>query len=232
LPREIDIKREVSKTKNKRNAFVKESVMRMAVAAERENVDADSYFYNAREYYFKSMEELKDSWQKHHSYISEEDFDKSLANTLKIAKMVEKIQVYSPIAYLPKIAEGEISAKDMFKKIIKEGAKIKLTPKIKDNPELKMKYEKRLKEELEIIFDLGFEDYFLIVWDFINWAKENNIMVGPGRGSVGGSLVAYCADITKVDPMEHGLLFSRFINKTRSSAKYKVDFDQFALEKK
>jgi len=77
-------------------------------------------------------------------------------------------------------------------------------------------YKSRLKEELNIIEQTGFADYFLIIWDLVNWARNNNIGVGPGRGSVGGSLLAYLLGITIVDPIEHGLLFARFINPDRN----------------
>ncbi|MDD2731605.1 MAG: DNA polymerase III subunit alpha [Candidatus Pacebacteria bacterium] len=76
---------------------------------------------------------------------------------------------------------------------------------------------KRLEYELKVIKETGFASYFLIVSDFVNWAKENRIIVGPGRGSVGGSLVAYLINITNIDPIKHGLLFERFLNPERVS---------------
>ncbi len=78
-------------------------------------------------------------------------------------------------------------------------------------------YQKRLTEEIDVIDEMGYCDYFLIVWDFIRYAKENNITVGPGRGSAVGSLASYCLDITTVDPMKYQLLFERFLNKERVS---------------
>lgn len=77
-------------------------------------------------------------------------------------------------------------------------------------------YSLRLDEELSIIAKLGFSDYFLMVWDLIKWADNNNIGRGPGRGSVGGSLLSYLLDISKVDPIKYGLLFSRFLNPERN----------------
>lgn len=76
---------------------------------------------------------------------------------------------------------------------------------------------RRLNDELHIIKEMGFSGYFLIVWDFIHYAKENNIPVGPGRGSVSGSLVAYALRVTKLDPIKYGLLFERFLNPDRIS---------------
>lgn len=81
---------------------------------------------------------------------------------------------------------------------------------------LDQKYQDRLDEELAIIKQLGFADYFLIVWDLIKWADDNNIGRGTGRGSVGGSVLAYLLDISKVDPLEYDLLFARFINPDRN----------------
>lgn len=78
-------------------------------------------------------------------------------------------------------------------------------------------YTKRLKYELDVIIQMNFEDYFLIVWDFIRFARKEGINVGPGRGSSAGSLVAYCLGITQVDPIEYGLLFERFLNPERIS---------------
>lgn len=76
-------------------------------------------------------------------------------------------------------------------------------------------YKARLDFELDVIFSMGFADYFLIVWDFMKYAREHDILTGPGRGSAAGSLVAYCLRITDVDPIQHGLLFERFLNPER-----------------
>ncbi|MGH8324151.1 MAG: DNA polymerase III subunit alpha, partial [Steroidobacteraceae bacterium] len=88
-------------------------------------------------------------------------------------------------------------------------------------------YEQRLETELDVIVQMGFEGYFLIVADFINWAKQNDIPVGPGRGSGAGSLVAYALGITDLDPLRYGLLFERFLNPERiSMPDFDVDFCQ------
>lgn len=77
--------------------------------------------------------------------------------------------------------------------------------------------QKRLEYELGIIRDMGFVDYFLIVWDYINYCRENGIAVGPGRGSAAGSIVSYCLQITNIDPIKYSLLFERFLNPERIS---------------
>lgn len=89
------------------------------------------------------------------------------------------------------------------------------------------KYEERIIEELSVINGLGFSSYFLIVYELINWCKRENIMTGPGRGSVGGSLVAFCLGITKVDPFKYDLVFSRFISEARIDLPdIDMDFEQ------
>jgi DNA polymerase-3 subunit alpha len=79
-------------------------------------------------------------------------------------------------------------------------------------------YWTRLQNELEVIFGANLVDYFLMVRDYVYWAKDNGIMVGPGRGSVGGSLVAYLLGITEVDPIRYGLIFERFYNAGRETS--------------
>jgi DNA polymerase-3 subunit alpha len=230
--RHADIKKEVAKIANPRFAMLKESGERAKLKVAKEEEDSDDYFYEAKGLYFKTFNEMVDSWKQNHAYMDEETFFKAIDNTNKIADKIERIEVYSPKPILPKFDTGDLTPKEFFMKLIKEGAKSKIAPIVKGDPEKKAIYEKRLKEELEIICDLHFEEYFLIVWDFINWCRRNDVEVGPGRGSVGGSLIAFCIDLTQVDPIEYNLLFSRFINKTRSSAKFKLHFDDIELEKK
>lgn len=99
---------------------------------------------------------------------------------------------------------------------IKKGLRERIYSKIKDPKKIK-EYIKRIKIENDVIKGAGFVDYFMILWDVVGWAKRNNIVVGPGRGSVGGSLIAYLLRITDIDPLEYNLLFERFLNKSRVS---------------
>lgn len=113
---------------------------------------------------------------------------------------------------LPKFpCPKNIKSKDYLIALCKEGLKRRLKNSINQE------YVKRLEYELKTIIDMHFEDYFLIVYDFILYAKRNNILVGPGRGSGAGSLVAYCLGITEIDPIKYGLLFERFLNPERIS---------------
>lgn len=80
----------------------------------------------------------------------------------------------------------------------------------------KTEYQERLDEELRVVRDKQFSDYFLILWDIVNWSRENDVAIGPSRGSAGGSLLSYTLGITKIDPIEHNLLFERFLDPSRS----------------
>jgi DNA polymerase-3 subunit alpha len=118
---------------------------------------------------------------------------------------------------LPNIAVGETEF-EMVVRLCKEGARHRFTQLMlghKPGPADLPEYTKRLQYELSVIRKMGFERYFLVVADLVRWAKENGIIVGPGRGSVGGSLVAYLMGITDVDPIRFNLLFERFINPER-----------------
>lgn len=139
------------------------------------------------------------------------EFPEAVENTIKIA---ERCNVNLPLnqILLPNfdLPEGETSAISYLKKILAE----RLTNRYEVAD---AKITERLDYELEIIDKTGFADYFLIVQDFVNWAKERGIVVGPGRGSAAGSLVSYVLGITDIDPLKYGLLFERFLNPDRIS---------------
>ncbi len=92
-----------------------------------------------------------------------------------------------------------------------------LKDKVSNNGSVSKVYVDRLNYELEVIHNMGYDNYFLIVSDFVNYAKKHDIRIGPGRGSAAGSLVAYCLDITELDPIQYGLIFERFLNVSRKS---------------
>lgn len=133
-----------------------------------------------------------------------------LANTLEVAKKCNLDltlgKTFLPIFELPK----GISAFSYLRKLTKEGF-------AKRYPDATTDLIKRFEYELSVIEKTGFADYFLIVADFINWAKNNGIIVGPGRGSAVGSVVSYCLNITDLEPTQYGLLFERFLNPERIS---------------
>ena len=119
---------------------------------------------------------------------------------------IEFPQNNNPIPKFDKSSESKV----LFRKIINENAKLILEDKLKDK-----RYIDRLRNEVKIIENLKFEDYFLIIHDLVKWSKKNKILIGPGRGSASGSLVSYILNITEVDPIEYGLLFERFLNPER-----------------
>jgi len=166
------------------------------------------------EQFFKTAEEMQ--------LIHNEDI---LSNTSEVAKscnvFLEEGQYYLP--------SYEIEEKKSLAEYLEDISKSKLEDFLKENPELnKDLYRERLEKELKIIIDKGYPGYFLIVMDIVSWAKEQNIPVGPGRGSGAGSLVAYLLSITTLDPLIHGLLFERFLNPERMSL---PDFDiDFCIE--
>ena len=113
---------------------------------------------------------------------------------------------------LPKYSgKTTLSSSDYLVALCREGLKRRLKKGVP------AEYSERLKKELDVILSMHFEDYFLIVYDFILYAKKNGILVGPGRGSAAGSLVSYCLGITDIDPIEYGLIFERFLNPERVS---------------
>ncbi len=209
---------------------VKEETEKVSMEDDKE--DSDSYFYKTRELYFKSLDELKESLNRNHSYITMETFNKAIQNTYDIAGKVESIQIRSEKPLIPMYDTGKLTPREFIFEKVKEGARLKLAEKLSKNPELKKIYEKRIKEELDTICELNFEPYFIIEWDMMRMCKENDIMTGCGRGSAAGSLLSFCLGITDIDPIEHDLLFSRFINKSRSGAKYKLEFDEYPQESK
>lgn len=159
-----------------------------------------------------------------------EDIPEALSNSVEIAKRCN-LELCLGVPQLPEypIPEG-LSTAEYFRQVSEQGLDKRLTILLKNehNPHSREDYKARLDFELTIINQMGFPGYFLIVMDFIRWAKENGIPVGPGRGSGAGSLVAYALEITDLDPLAYDLLFERFLNPERVSM---PDFDiDFCME--
>ncbi len=141
-------------------------------------------------------------------------YPQAIKNTLEFVDSCKiKIDLHS--RHLPKYNVEDQSAYEKLVELSNKGLTRRLMQT--DNYSKHVEYEKRLSYELGIIHKMGFEDYFLIVWDFVLYAKKNDILVGPGRGSAAGSLVAYVLGIVDVDPIEHTLFFERFLNPERIS---------------
>lgn len=164
--------------------------------------DENRMRFNTDEVYVKSPEEM----YEHFKNVKE-----ALENTVKIAEMCN-VELEFGKLHLPSFAveEGytpyEYLREKCYRGLVQRYGE-QYTPEIAE----------KLEYELSVIEKMGYVDYFLIVWDFIRYARENDIMVGPGRGSAAGSLVAYCLGITSVDPLQYNLLFERFLNPERIS---------------
>ena len=158
------------------------------------------------------------------------DLPEALENTLEIARRASlTLQLGKPS--LPQFPTPEgMSLDDFLVQQAREGLEERLAvlyPDAAEREQQRARYEERLRFELDTIIQMGFPGYFLIVADFINWAKRNDVPVGPGRGSGAGSLVAYCLRITDLDPLAYALLFERFLNPERvSMPDFDIDFCQ------
>jgi len=162
------------------------------------------------EHYFKSQEEMVALFA---------DIPEAIENTVEIAQRCA-FKVYKRDPILPKFADDEVVE---LRRQANEGLQNRLA--VIPHAVSVEEYQKRLDFELDIIEDMGFPGYFLIVADFIKWAKDQNIPVGPGRGSGAGSLVAYSLTVTDLDPLRYSLLFERFLNPERvSMPDFDIDF--------
>ena len=160
----------------------------------------------------------------------------ALSNTMKIAKLCSHVEIKMDTYYLPKIAAQGETPEQALRSLAKKGLEERfqaLQPIYGDkfDDEAKKQYWQRLEYEISVIVQMGFPDYFLIVQDFIAWAKTQKIPVGPGRGSGAGSLVAYALQITDLDPIPYNLIFERFLNPERvSMPDFDIDFCQWRRE--
>ncbi|WP_305841489.1 DNA polymerase III subunit alpha [Photobacterium leiognathi] len=160
------------------------------------------------------------------------DIPEALQNSVEIAKRCN-VTVRLGEYFLPNFPTGDMSIEDFLVMKSKEGLEERLEFLFPD-PEVRAarrpEYDERLDVELQVVNQMGFPGYFLIVMEFIQWSKDNDVPVGPGRGSGAGSLVAYALKITDLDPLEFDLLFERFLNPERVSM---PDFDiDFCMDKR
>ncbi len=157
-------------------------------------------------YHIHTSEEMEDLFQ---------DYPEALENTLELASRCQ-VEIHLGDVNLPRfdIPEPYQTPEEFFSFLCESGFKKRFsgTEKLHDP-----RYKERYDYEMEMIKKMGFVSYFLIVWDFINFARSHNIYVGPGRGSAAGSLLAYCIGMTDLDPIELNLLFERFLNPERVS---------------
>ena len=178
--------------------------------------------FSVNEFYVKTVEELRKAF----SWMDEDYFNKCIETTVEIADKtdfkMDKLEFGKTKEYLPKFpCPDGYDEQQYFDYLCREGLKKRYGDPIPED------IVKRYEYERDVIFTMGFPAYFLLTWDFINWAKEHKIPVGPGRGSAAGSIVAYSLGITELDPIEHKLLFERFLNPERiSMPDVDIDFCQ------
>ncbi|WP_313131452.1 DNA polymerase III subunit alpha [Anaerocolumna sp.] len=171
----------------------------LCIQTQKKVSDENRMRYEGGQYFLKSPEEMEAIFP----YAKE-----ALENTQMIAERCH-VEIEFGEYKLPKYdVPAGFTALEYLKKLCEEGL-----IKRYGNPPVELK--ERLEYEIETIRGMGFVDYFLIVWDFIKYAKDNQIMVGPGRGSAAGSIVSYCLEITDIDPIKYNLLFERFLNPER-----------------
>jgi DNA polymerase III subunit alpha len=172
--------------------------------------DTNRMKFYSDEFYVKSADEMYEVWS---------DLPEACENTVRIAERID-IRIPEKIFHLPQYPvpqrpdAPEKSDAEYLREICNRGLVERYgEDRVADDPDLRA----RLEYELGVITKMGFSSYFLIVWDFIKYARDNGIPVGPGRGSAVGSLVAYCLKITDLDPLRFRLLFERFLNPERIS---------------
>ncbi len=160
--------------------------------------------FNSEEFYLKHPDEMIELFA---------DLPEAISTTLEIADKIDLElplnQRHYPVFPLPD--EAGLKPDEYLARLAKEGFERRFDGSPPEGA------SERLKTELSVIAQTGFADYFLIVWDFVRWAKENGIPVGPGRGSAAGCLVSYCLGITNLDPIQYDLIFERFLNPERVS---------------
>ncbi|MCT9930634.1 DNA polymerase III subunit alpha [Planotetraspora sp. A-T 1434] len=177
--------------------------------------DPDRLRFDGSGYYIRSADEMRavdssDLWQE------------GCRNTLLVAEKVDPANMFGYKNLMPSfpVPDGE-TEESWFRKRVWEGMERRFPDGFDDE------HRRRAEKEIEVILQMGFPSYFLVVADFVMWAKNNGIRVGPGRGSAAGSLAAYALGITDLDPIPHGLIFERFLNPERvSMPDVDIDFDE------
>lgn len=193
---------------NKEDAYVQQILM--CIQTNKKINDKDAMSFETNEFYLKSSEEMAKIF---------ENYPEAIENTCEIADKCNVSFEFGKIL-LPKFEYKNITdTTSFFEKLCYDGCTLRYGENYPEN------IKKRLEYEISVIEKMGYTDYYLIVWDFVNYAKSADIPVGMGRGSGAGSLCAYCIGITGIDPIKHNLLFERFLNPERvSMPDFDIDF--------
>ena len=181
----------------------------LCVQTQKVVTDTDRFVFDSDQLYFKSPDDMRRTLGHYPGAIE---------NTVAIAERCH-IEFDFNTYHFPQFdPQSGKTADELFEEMVREGYERRMAVVRRKNPDLdETVYRDRLEYEIKTIKDMGFPGYFLIVADFIGYAKKNNIPVGPGRGSAAGSLVSFAMFITDLDPIEHGLIFERFLNPSRIS---------------
>lgn len=220
IAKELDIKMVITNDSHylrREDADMHDTLLCMQTNSDKD--DPNRFHFPSNEFYVKNAEQLRDSFR----WMDSETFDECIKNTVDIA---EKCHLTLELGKSP-LPDYKVPANHTIESYLEylvfEGAKKRYG---EVSPELK----ERIDYELGVIEQMGFAAYFLITWDFIHYAKTHGIPVGPGRGSAAGSVVAYTLEITDLDPIQHKLLFERFLNPERFTMP-DIDID-FCIERR
>lgn len=189
---------------NKEDAYTHEVLLCLQTGKTMD--DPNHMKYDGDGYYLMTSEEIEELFK---------DYPEALDTSLEIAEKCN-INIELNNVNMPKyvVPEPFKSMEEYFEHLVHKGFKSRFKGTVHENDPV---YKERFDYELAMIKQMGFEDYFIVVWDFINYCRTHNIYVGPGRGSAAGSIIAYCLGITDLDPIKYNLLFERFLNPERVS---------------
>ena len=220
IAKDLDIKMVITNDShylNREDADMHDTLLCMQTNSDKD--DPDRFHFPSNEFYVKTTEQLRESF----SWMSGELFEECIQNTIDIA---EKCHLTIELGKSPlpdyAVPQGH-TIETYLEYLVYEGCK-------KRYGEISADLKERVDYELSVINQMGFAAYFLITWDFIHYAKTHGIPVGPGRGSAAGSVVAYSLEITDLDPIQHKLLFERFLNPERFTMP-DIDID-FCIERR
>jgi len=196
------------------NEATKHQEVLLAIQSKKKWTDKDRWKFNCDGLYLRSEEEMFDAFKKQ-KCLTDNEIKRALRRTMTVAKICENFTIEKQEVYLPSIKKFPSEEAELLflENHIYRGLKQRLEGLTFE--ELKP-YKERIEVELKLIISKKFVRYFLIVWDLIKWCHKNNILTGPGRGSVGGSLVAYLLYITDCDPLVYGTEFFRFVSEERA----------------
>ena len=219
IAKELDIEMVITNDShylNKEDADMHDTLLCMQTNSDKD--DPNRFHFPNNEFYVKTAEELREAF----SWLDEETFNRCIDNTVKIAEKCNIVINKTKDLPAYEVPKG-YTTETYLNYLVYQGLK-------KRYGEVTDELRERADYELEVIDSMGFAAYFLITWDFIHYAKTHGIPVGPGRGSAAGSVVAYALEITDLDPIQHKLLFERFLNPERFTMP-DIDID-FCIERR